>query len=164
MTTVSAPTRAGGHARSAPISVSIFLGSAALSVLAGGLVAAVTGPLELTQGSWLAAYLVLVCGVGGSGIGTMQAHVPSRLTRPWAGAQLGAWVAGNVAVIVGSLAAFPLGVDGGVVLLEGALLIALIAAPNAAVVGSLKSWGYRSLLVVLILSAPVGSILSHLRH
>ena len=32
-------------------------------VVLGGLVAAVTGPLELAKGSWLAAYLVLVAGV-----------------------------------------------------------------------------------------------------
>jgi len=34
-------------------------------VIVGGLVAAVTGPSGLEQGSWLAAYSVLVCGVGG---------------------------------------------------------------------------------------------------
>jgi len=32
-------------------------------VVVGGLVAAVTSPLALAKGSWLAAFLVLVCGV-----------------------------------------------------------------------------------------------------
>lgn len=164
MTTSTALTRADGPVRSDFTSSSIFRASAALSVITGGLVAAVTGPLALTQGSWLAAYLVLVCGVGGFGIGTMQAHSTSRLTPWWAWAQLCAWAAGNAAVMVGSLTAVPLGVDAGVVLLEVALVIALMAAPSAALVGLLKSWAYRGLLVLLILSAPVGSMLSHLRH
>ncbi len=140
------------------------MGSAALSFLAGGLIAAVTGPLELAQGSWLAAYLVLVCGVGAFGIGTMQTHALTRLSPWWAGAQLCAWAAGNAAVIVGSLTAIPLEVDAGVVLLEVALVIALLAAPSGAVGANLKSWAYRGLLSVLIFSAPVGSVLSHLRH
>jgi len=142
----------------------IFRASAALSVIAGGLVAAVTGPLALTQGSWLAAYLVLVCGVGGFGIGTMQAHSATPLS-PWlAWMQLCAWAAGNAAVIVGSLTGVPLGVDVGVVLLEVALVVALFAAPGGAVVGLAKSWAYRGLLMVLIFSAPIGSVLSHMRH
>lgn len=37
-------------------------------VVVGGRVAAATGPLELAQGSWLAAYLVLVCDVVIAGV------------------------------------------------------------------------------------------------
>ena len=48
-------------------------------VVVGGLVAAVTGPLELTRGSWLAAYLVLVCGVPQVALATAQ---PALSTRP----------------------------------------------------------------------------------
>lgn len=164
MTIASAPARADGPARSDLTSSNMFRASAALSVIGGGLVAAVTGPLGLNQGSWLAAYLVLVCGVGGFGIGTMQAHTTTRFTLLQAWAQLGGWVAGNAAVMGGSLTAFPQGVDAGVVLLGVSLAMALMAAPSGAVVGRLKSWAYRGLLVLLILSAPVGSVLSHIRH
>lgn len=163
MTTSAAFTRWDSHARS-DLTSSILIGGAALSVLAGGLIAAVTGPLALTQGSWLAAYLVLVCGVGGFGIGTMQGRTTAGLPPVWARTQLGGWFGGNAAVIVGSLSALPLGVDVGVVLLEGALVIALIRSPGIAEIGQLRGWGYRALLLVLILSAPIGSVLSHVRH
>ncbi len=65
----------------------------ALFIVLGGLVAAVTGPLDLVQGSWLAAYLVLVCGVAQFAIGTMQAAQnrgsdPMPRPRGWALATL----------------------------------------------------------------------------
>ncbi len=164
MTVSAAPQRSVGRARSDPEPATVFIASAALSVVAGGLVAAVTGPFEWAQGSWLAAYLVLVCGVGGFGIGTMQRRAAAGLSPVWARTQLGGWVGGNAAVIVGSLSGLPLGVDVGVVLLEGALVIALIRSPGIAEIGHLRSWVYRALLLVLILSAPIGSVLSHLRH
>jgi hypothetical protein len=46
--------------RDLPAEILIFVGASC--VVLGGLVAAFTGPLQLTDGSWLAAYLVLVCG------------------------------------------------------------------------------------------------------
>lgn len=140
---------------------SILVASAAFSVVAGGLVAAVTGPLMLDRGSWVAAYLVLVCGVGGWGIGAMQGRATAGLSPVWARVQLGAWALGNVVVIIGSLSSIALGVDAGVVLLELALVIAFISAPAAAAVGRMSGWGYRSLLIVLMVSAPIGSALSH---
>ncbi len=77
--------------------------------------------------------------------------------------QLGCWAVGNAAVIIGPLASLPLLVDAGVLLLETALVIALVAAPTAAAIGRLTSWGYRALLVLLMVSAAVGSVLAHLR-
>ncbi len=47
-------------------------------VVLGGFVAAVTGPLTLADGSWLAAYLVLVGGLAQCALG----QVPSWLTAP----------------------------------------------------------------------------------
>ena len=41
-----------------------FLVLGSVGVVLGGLLAAVTGPLALPMGSWAAAYLVLVVGVG----------------------------------------------------------------------------------------------------
>ncbi|MGB3829881.1 MAG: hypothetical protein WA962_14010, partial [Ornithinimicrobium sp.] len=58
----------------------------------------------------------------------------------------------------------PVVVDAGVLLLEASVVIAFVVAPTAAAVGRLNRWGYRALLVVLMLSAPVGSVLVHLRN
>lgn len=167
--TATSPRAAGPHHDNPTVSANananaILVSSAALSVIAGGLVAAITGPLGLAQGSWLAAYLVLVCGVGGWSIGTMQKHATAGLSPARARAQLGCWAAGNAAVIAGSLTSLPVVVDAGVLSLEASLVIALIVAPTTALVGRLSGWGYRALLVVLMLSAPVGSVLVHLRN
>ncbi|MGB3185790.1 MAG: hypothetical protein WBG36_10215 [Ornithinimicrobium sp.] len=151
-----------GHTRRYRASPSILVASAALSVISGGLVAAVTGPLGLDRGSWLAAYLVLVCGVGGWSVGVMQRGGVAGMSPLWARAQLAAWAVGNTAVIIGSLSLTTLSVDAGVVLLEMALLIAFITAPAVAAVGRASGWGYRALLILLMVSAPVGSVLSRL--
>lgn len=156
-------THGPGHDRRQLDPASILRFSAAFGVIAGGLVAAVTGPLGLERGTWLAAYLVLVCGVGGWAMGTVQGRATPGLPLARARVQLGCWALGNAAVILGSLTSLPLLVDAGVLLIEAALVIALAAAPPAAVTGRLTGWGYRALLMLLMISAPVGSILAHLR-
>lgn len=148
-------------------------------VILGGLAAAVTGPLGLRNGSWLAAYLVLVCGVGSFAIGAVQARSAPTPVRAWI--QLSCWAVGNIAVIAGSLTGIPAVVDSGVVLLVIALLVALahalrpahptgrrstdddIAGLPPAPIGRLVGWVYRCLLVLMIVSAPVGAVLAHLR-
>ena len=138
-------------------------------VVLGGLVAAVTGPLGLDRGSWLAAYLVLVCGVGTAAIGTMQsgpgsASVSSSMAR----FQLACWVIGNVAVIGGTLGAVGAILDIGAALLVAALVIALLRTAGSGPATALGPWprsllwAYRCLLVVLIGSAPIGVVLAHL--
>ncbi|WP_448004290.1 hypothetical protein [Agromyces bauzanensis] len=131
-------------------------------VIAGGLVAAVTGPLELAKGSWLAAYLVLVAGVAQCGL-AMQ-HRVLRATDASAGrlrTTLVGWNAGNALVITGTLAAAPVVVDVGGILLLAVLVAALAAtwkhaAPARAVLA-------RVVLGALIVSIPIGLTLAHLR-
>ncbi|MEP6559608.1 MAG: hypothetical protein ABJD68_00830 [Nakamurella sp.] len=139
-------------------------------VLLGGAVAAVTGPLGLAKGSWLAAYLVLVCGVGTRSMGVMQSRSPGGpmpAGRGWT--QLASWLVGNAAVIAGSLLGVAGIVDAGALLLVVAVVMALIdttrPTPLAAPGSSrwVMAWGYRCLLVLLIISIPIGSILAHLR-
>ena len=109
-------------------------------VVLGGLVAAVTGPLGLEHGSWLAAYLVLVCGVAQFAIGTAQSGQglgakPMPWARGWV--QLTCLNLGNVAVIVGTLVREPLLVDSAVVL----LLVAFGIALSQYVPGRVSRWG-----------------------
>lgn len=136
----------------------------AVCVILGGLAAAVTGPLGLSNGSWLAAYLVLVCGVGSCAIGFVQARsTPMPSVRAWT--QLSCWLVGNVGVIVGSLTGIPAAVDAGALLLAIALLLALAHAGRTAVgpAGALTRWAYRCLLLLLLISVPVGALLAHLK-
>lgn len=131
-------------------------------VILGGLVAAFTGPLDLAKGSWAAAYLVLVCGAASCAIAAAQARprggaVPTAAAR----VQAAAWALGNAAVLAGTLTRLPLVVDAGAVLLVAALGIAVGVARTAAP-GPART-AYRLVLIVLLLSIPVGMVLAHLR-
>ncbi len=162
-------THRRGSVRSDAALVMIVVGG--FCVVVGGLVAAVTEPLELEHGSWLAAYLVLVGGVAQYAMGRIRKwwHSESARSTSWAWAQLGGWNLGNAGVIAGTLASTPLIVDVGSVLLAFALLIALRATWSAAArftdpTSTLIIWTYRILLLVLVVSIPVGILLSHLRN
>lgn len=161
-----------------PAAAMIIIGAAC--VVAGGIIAAITGPLELDQGSWLAAYIVLVCGVAQFAIGTVQlAHgrgtAPMPSGRGWT--QLVCLNVGNAAVIAGTLTREPLVVDGGAVLLIVAYVIALHAVrprathsvgnlaglPSDGWASQLLIWVYRVFLVLLVISLFIGSVLAHVR-
>lgn len=133
-------------------------------VIAGGLVAAVTGPLHLEHGSWAAAYQVLVAGVAQNAFGTAQrALAPRRPSARIVTAELIGWNLGSMAVIGGTLIRSPYVVDGG-----GALLVAALALMIHTVrgKGSRPAWAlwlYRTLLVVILVSIPIGLTLAHVR-
>jgi len=73
-------------------------------------------------------------------------------------------VIAGFAVIAGSLTGVPVLVDAGAVLLVTGLVIALAhAVRRAPPVPRLVGWPYRCLLAFLMISAPVGAVLAHLR-
>lgn len=135
-----------------------------IAVIVGGLVSAVAGPTGFAEGSWVAAYLVLVAGVAQAGLGTGQAllaaALPSRRRRR---AQLVLYNVANLAVLVGTLTGSVAAVLAGGVLLLAALALFLTAVRPART----HRWhlaGYRGLVVLLGVSVPVGLALSVLRH
>lgn len=144
---------------STPRKVGLAIG--AVCVIAGGLVAAVTGPLALTKGSWLAAYLVLVAGVAQVVLADqhrlLQVEASSR--AEWTTVAL--WVGGNAAVIGGTLLRQPLLVDLGGIALALALLYAVLGTrrTRAAALG----WALRLVYVVVLVSIPIGLVLAHQR-
>lgn len=151
--------------------------SGGCGVVLGGLVAAVTGPMNLDQGSWLAAYLVLVCGVAQYTMGTMQTRLGPRqpsVAGSWT--QLACWNLGNLAVMAGTLTGITRVVDLGALLLLITLGIAVRGWRNRAGAGAgddarvgrgpragLVEWGYRGLVLLLLVSVPTGVVLAHLR-
>lgn len=85
-----------------------FVAIGSVSVVAGGLVAAVSRPLGIGLGPWLAAFLVLVAGVAQIALGAGQACLVRRRPRPSAvRIELGAWNAGVVGTIVGTFVDLP---------------------------------------------------------
>lgn len=133
-------------------------------IVAGGIVAAVAGPTGWRDGSWLAAFLVLVVGVGQLGLGAGQAvlagAVPSR-RRVWA--EVATWNLGCLAVMLGTVLSVPALVSAG-----GVLMLLPLAWWGGAVRGSDTAlrWAARSyvaLIAILGLSIPIGLTLSWLR-
>jgi hypothetical protein len=133
-----------------------------VSVIVGGLVAAVTTPAGWEHGAWAAAYLVLVTGVAQIGLGLGQAVLA---TTPPSSAlvavQVCGWNLGSAAVILGTLASAPAVVSVGGVLLVACLAL-LVFGVRGGRAGPLLLL-YRSLVLVLVVSIPVGLVLSWLR-
>ncbi|HET9647805.1 MAG TPA: hypothetical protein VFP34_06190 [Microlunatus sp.] len=134
-------------------------------VIAGGLVAAVTGPTGFRAGSWVAAYLVLVAGVAQIGLGVGQRLLAVRAPSPsMVVVELFAWNAGSAAVVTGTLTGSALVVGVGGAGLAAALGLFLYHVRRSR---SHRRWQlmlYRGLAALLAVSIPVGLFLSVLRH
>lgn len=137
----------------------------ACCIVVGGLVAAGTGPLALTHGSWLAAYLVLVGGVAQYTMGRAPQHLTGRSwSRPLGWSVVGCWNAGNLGVVGGTLTQTPWLVDVGAAPLVVALVMALRSANEPATDGRrLHRWAYLGLLTLLLVCIPIGMMLAHIR-
>lgn len=158
-----------------PGRVMVILGG--FAVVLGGLVAAVSTPLTLDRGSWVAAYLVLVCGAAQYTIGTMQTRPgPRQPSTAGSWTQLICWNLGNLAVLAGTLTDTLRVLDAGAMLLLVTLGIAMMSwrrgtsaaaerrgrsGPEAG--AALVEWGYRGLVLCLAISVPIGVVLAHLR-
>ena len=141
-----------------------FLLCGSVSVTLGGIAAAVTRPIEWEQGPWVAAFLVLVMGVGQIGLGMGQAllsrETPTRVT---VAIECTLWNLGSLAVMVGTIIEAPLLVSLGGLILFAAL--ALLAGTGRAT-GSQHAWlhrAHRGLVLLLLVSVPIGMTLSWMR-
>ena len=140
-----------------------FLAVGGACIVLGGLVAAVTGPLQLSHGSWTAAYLVLVGGVAQIALGASQRALTGRQT-PTAVllTELAAWNLAGALVIGGALLQNPVIVSGGGV----ALVVALGVMARTVRGGAGPRWAlwtHRGMLAVLLSGIPVGLVLAHVR-
>lgn len=147
---MSATARADGES----VAFGVLAGG---SMVAGGLVAAVDSAVPFAHGSWLAAYLVLVGGVGQAVLGLGHhalpgAHPPAALRR----AQLALFATGDLLVPAGVLAALPALVAVGSVLVLGALGCFWHGARTPRRTRGAVAAGYDALVVCLALGALVG--------
>lgn len=136
-------------------------------VIAGGLVAAVTAANPSEHAAWASAYLVLVGGVAQIGLGAGQARFAPRVSPRLVAAQLLGWNGGNAAVLAGTLlGVLPLVDVGGGLLAVGLALFVHGARGAASRLAGLDRWllrGYRLLVVIVLVSIPVGLVLARLR-
>lgn len=141
-----------------------FRAAAGVWVTTGGLVAAVTGPLGLEHGSWAAAFQVLVGGVLQAGLGVAQhALAPRRPSPGILRAELLTWNLGCLAVIAGTVLSSPWIVDGGGLLLMVTMALMIRAVGRGAKGPAWALWTYRAVLVLTVVSIPIGLLLAHLR-
>lgn len=143
----------------------------ALGVIAGGLVAAATAPSASEHGSWAAAYLVLVVGVAqialAAGQAALSTHPP---TRSLVVAETACWNIANALVIAGTLADV-----NAIVYVGGAMLVVALATFGYGVRGTLPAgeqhrqrirwlvYGFRVVVIVLLVSIPTGLVLATVR-
>lgn len=142
----------------------IFLVFGAAAIVAGGVVAAVTGPTDWGHGSWTAAFVVLVVGVAQIVVGVVQAALaPKLVSRQLVLAEFALWNLGSAGVIAGTQIDATIVVAIGSLVFLGALAIAAgaVRAPSA-LTGTPRTllMVYRVLLVILLVSVFIGIILS----
>ena len=159
---VTATSTRSGSGLVIPHAAIAFLAVAAVAVVTGGAVAAVTAPLELEHGSWAAAYLVLVVGVGqailGIGQAATSAEPPSQRRIVL---ELGLFELSSAAVLLGTAASSPVTVTIGSALLVLALLA--FAGPALGGRAGIVRLLYLAMLAVLLVSIPIGVALSWAR-
>lgn len=141
-----------------------FRALAGIWIITGGLVAAVTGPLGLEHGSWSAAFQVLVGGVLQAGLGIAQhALAGPRTSRGTLLAEALTWNLGCLAVIGGTVLTAPLLVDVGGLLLVATMALMIRAVGRGAQGPAWALWTYRAVLLLTMVSIPIGLVLAHLR-
>ncbi len=146
-----------------------FLMAGLVCVIGGGLVAAVTAPTASEHSSWAAAYLVLVGGVAQAGLGLGQALFAAPTGPGVTATEVAGWNLGNAAVLVGTLLNLTPLVDvGGALLVVTLALLARGLRPSSTVPvhGARRYWlhAYRLLVVILLVSIPVGLVLVRVRN
>lgn len=133
-------------------------------VVAGGLVSAAVAVAPSQLGSWAVAYLVLVGGVAQVALGAGQALLASRPPgRRTVAAELAGWNVGNGAVLAGTLLGATWLADAGGVMLVAALALALAGIRGAVRDPAWILHLYRALIVVVLVSIPVGLVIGAVR-
>ncbi|MEO5608504.1 MAG: hypothetical protein ABIQ61_10835 [Ornithinibacter sp.] len=127
----------------------------------GGLLSAVNSVNPTEHGSWAAAYLVLVMGLGQIALALGQALLAGTpASRPVLLTQFLTWNVGGAVVLVGTLVGPALLVDVGGILLV--LTLALVVA-SVRTRGPGPRWHrilFLALVLVLLVSIPIGLVLS----
>jgi hypothetical protein len=139
-----------------------ILGS--VSVIAGGLLSAATAPAPSYTASWAAAYIVLVAGVAQLVLGLGQAHLaPHQPSRRVVAAEAIAFNLAHVAVVFGTVAAAAWVVDVGAALIVVALALFIWSVRGT---GGRNRWvlyGFRLMLVIVLVTTPIGLVIAHLK-
>lgn len=142
---------------------------AVAAVVVGGLVSAVVAHDPTEKPVWASAYLVLVMGIAQIGLVLGRALLPARVPSPRTVAlEFLVFGLGNAGVVLGTLidAVWLVDVGGALLVVALALMVWGVRSPaDAARVDrspwlTRLRWCYRVLVVVLLVSIPVGLVLA----
>ena len=112
----------------------------------------------------MAAFLVLVTGVAQIGLGACQSQLsPVAPSVGFAAVECALWNGGCLAVVAGTLLSNPVAVSVGSGLLVAALGVSMFAVRGIGGQPLLLRL-YRALLIVLLVSIPIGTALAWTRH
>ena len=129
-------------------------------IIVGGLIAAISTPVDLAKGPWAAAFLVLVTGVAQIGLGLCQAWLahdpPSRRTVMW---QLASWNLGGAFTIIGTMAHLQPVTAIGSVLVVVCLIQFLFGVGRTDKGPRWALTTFRALVIVIAASTPIGLII-----
>lgn len=140
-------------------------------IVAGGLLAAATAYVTTQKTAWATAYIVLVGGIAQIGLGAAVAWLAPTAPRRFAWWAFIGWNIGNACVLAGQMTGVLLVTDLGTVVLIAALVIVLIAAGDRGARGGAEKampphpavlWAFRSLVLLLAVTMPIGVILAHI--
>lgn len=142
-----------------------FVAVGTVCTIAGGLVAAVSRPTNFGHGPWLAAYLVLVGGVGQIGLGAGQALLAGRVpSQGVVRVEVVSWNAGLLGVIIGTLVPSPLLTTVGSAATALALTLFVRSVRTPGRLAPLARGAFLALAVTLLVSLPIGVVLTWARH
>ncbi|MDN5880579.1 MAG: hypothetical protein ACTHWW_00790 [Arthrobacter sp.] len=141
-----------------------FLVIGGLGMLLGGLFSAISAASPSYLAAWAVAYLVLVVGVAQVVLGLGQARLAVKTpSEGFVSAEVLTYNLANIAVLGGSMFSLTLLTWIGAGLIVVAMGLFIWAARGAASEQRWWLYGYRAMIVIILVSAPIGIILANSR-
>lgn len=149
-----------------------FVIAGILCIVGGGLLAAATAYVTTQKTAWATAYVVLVGGVAQVGLGSAVTWLNPQADRRAGWWAFIGWNIGNAGVLAGQLADLIVLTYLGSAALIGALVFVLVASIQTRTPAGVQSipaphypgilWGFRILLIILVLGIGVGNGLAQI--
>ncbi|MCU6481538.1 hypothetical protein [Arthrobacter sp. A2-55] len=141
-----------------------FLTLGGISLILGGVVSAASAGSPSYTSAWAVAYLVLVGGLAQLVLGIGQAELASkRLPAGLLAAEVALLNLSTVAVLLGTILTAPALTYAGAGLLLVTLVAFIWAVRGASQHLPWLLWAFRIMVVVLLVSAPIGLVIAHSR-
>jgi putative Mn2+ efflux pump MntP len=141
-----------------------FLILGGVSVIVGGLLSAAAAPAPSYTASWAVAYIVLVAGVAQLVLGLGQARLaPHQPSARVVAVEAIAFNLAHVAVLLGTVIGSPWIVDVGAALIVVALGLFIWSVRGVSTGSRWVLYGFRAVILIVLITTPIGVILAHLK-